>query len=164
MSDLVSIAGSAVAAYQRALGTVANNIANVDSAGYTRQEAGLIENAPRSYGTSYLGTGVNVTGIKRLYDAFIENSLRNANTELGTQGPLVNYANRVVDIMGNEEVGLLSAFDQFFDSARQLATDSSSIILRAQFISKAEALASRFQGLNTQLNLVAWSTKMSAYQ
>jgi flagellar hook-associated protein FlgK len=158
MTDLVSIAGSAVAAYQRALGTVANNIANVDSAGYTRQEAGLIENAPRSYGTSYLGTGVNVTGIKRLYDAFIENSLRNANTELGTQGPLVNYANRVVDIMGNEEVGLLSAFDQFFDSARQLATDSSSIILRAQFISKAEALASRFQGLNTQLNLVAQET------
>jgi flagellar hook-associated protein FlgK len=158
MTDLVSIAGSAVAAYQRALGTVANNIANVDSAGYTRQEAGLIENAPRSYGTSYLGTGVNVTGIKRLYDAFIENSLRNANTELGTQGPLVNYANRVVDIMGNEDVGLLSAFDQFFDSARQLATDSSSIILRAQFISKAEALASRFQGLNTQLNLVAQET------
>ena len=158
MTDLVSIAGSAVAAYQRALGTVANNIANVDSAGYTRQEAGLIENAPRSYGTSYLGTGVNVTGIKRLYDAFIENSLRNANTELGAQGPLVNYANRVVDIMGNEDVGLLSAFDQFFDSARQLATDSSSIILRAQFISKAEALASRFQGLNTQLNLVAQET------
>ncbi len=158
MSDLVSIAGSAVAAYQRALGTVANNIANVDSAGYTRQEANLIENAPRSYGTSYLGTGVNVAGIKRLYDAFIENSLRNANTELGTQGPLVNYANRVVDILGNEEVGLLSAFDQFFDSARQLATDSSSIILRAQFISKAEALASRFQGLNTQLKLVAQET------
>ncbi|MEY4013822.1 MAG: hypothetical protein RLZZ290_686, partial [Pseudomonadota bacterium] len=33
MSDLVSIAGGAVAAYQRALGTVSNNIANVDSAG-----------------------------------------------------------------------------------------------------------------------------------
>ncbi len=158
MSDLTSIAGAAVAAYQRALGTVANNIANVDSAGYTRQETNLIENAPRAFGTSYLGTGVNVAGIKRLYDAFIESSLRNANTELGTQGPLVNYANRVVNIMGSEEIGLLSAFDQFFDSARQLATDSSSIILRAQFMSKAEALASRFQGLNTQLNLVAQET------
>ena len=101
MSDLVSIAGSAVAAYQRALGTVANNIANVDSAGYSRQEINLIENSPRAYGTSFLGTGVNVAGVRRLYDAFIENSLRNANTELGTQEPLVNYANRVVDIMGN---------------------------------------------------------------
>ena len=71
MSDLTSIAGAAVAAYQRALGTVANNIANVDSAGYSLQETDLIENAPRAYGTSYLGTGVNVAGIRRLYDTFI---------------------------------------------------------------------------------------------
>ena len=159
MSDLVSIAGSAVAAYQRALGTVANNIANVDSAGYSRQEINLIENSPRAYGTSFLGTGVNVVGVRRLYDAFIENSLRNANTELGTQEPLVNYANRVVDIMGNEDVGLLSAFDQFFDSARQLATDPSSLILRGQFLTKAEGLASRFQTLNSQLELVAKETQ-----
>ena len=159
MSDLVSIAGGAVAAYQRALGTVSNNIANVDSAGYTRQEASLIENAPRSYGTSYLGTGVNVLGIKRMYDAFIENSLRSANTELGTQESLVNYANRVVDILGSEDVGLLSAFDQFFDAARQLATDSSSVILREQFISKADALTSRFKTLNSQLTLVAQETQ-----
>jgi flagellar hook-associated protein FlgK len=152
MTDLVSIAGGAVAAYQRALGTVSNNIANVDSAGYTRQEASLIENAPRSYGTSYLGTGVNVLGIKRMYDAFIENSLRNANTELGTQ-------ESVVDILGSEDVGLLSAFDQFFDAARQLATDSSSVILREQFISKADALASRFTTLNSQLTLVAQETQ-----
>jgi len=159
MADLVSIAGSAVAAYQRALGTVANNIANVDSAGYSRQEINLIENSPRAYGTSFLGTGVNVAGVRRLYDAFIENSLRNANTELGTQEPLVNYANRVVDIMGNEDVGLLSAFDQFFDSARQLATDPSSLILRGQFLTKAEGLASRFQTLNSQLELVAKETQ-----
>ena len=159
MADLVSIAGSAVAAYQRALGTVANNIANVDSAGYSRQEINLIENSPRAYGTSFLGTGVNVAGVRRLYDAFIENSFRNANTELGTQEPLVNYANRVVDIMGNEDVGLLSAFDQFFDSARQLATDPSSLILRGQFLTKAEGLASRFQTLNSQLELVAKETQ-----
>ena len=38
MSDLVTIASSAVSLYQRALGTVSNNIANVDTDGYTRQE------------------------------------------------------------------------------------------------------------------------------
>jgi flagellar hook-associated protein FlgK len=158
MSDLVSIAGGAVAAYQRALGTVSNNIANVDSEGYTRQDISLIENAPRAYGTSFLGTGVNIAGVRRLYDAFIENSLRNAGTELGTQGPIVNYANRVVDIVGNEDVGLLSAFDEFFNAARELATDASSVILRDQFLSKADGLAQRFQTLNSQLKLVEQET------
>ncbi|MEY4013665.1 MAG: Flagellar hook-associated protein 1, partial [Pseudomonadota bacterium] len=159
MSDLVSIASSAVNAYQRALGTVSNNIANVDSVGYTRQETNLTENAPRAYGTSYLGTGVNVEGVRRLYDAFIENSLRSAAAELSSQDPLVNYAGRVVDIMGSEDVGLLSAFDQFFDSARQLSTDASSSILRAQFLNKSGVLAERFQTINSQLGLVAKETE-----
>ncbi|MEY2777211.1 MAG: Flagellar hook-associated protein 1 [Pseudomonadota bacterium] len=159
MSDLVSIASTAVNAYQRALGTVSNNIANVDSVGYTRQETTLSENAPRAYGTSYLGTGVNVEGLRRLYDTFIENSLRSAAAELGVQDPLVNYASRVVDIMGSEDVGLLSAFDQFFDSARQLSTDASSSILRAQFLNKSGVLAERFQTINSQLGLVAKETE-----
>ena len=158
MSDLVSIASTAVNAYQRALGTVSNNIANVDSVGYSRQETSLTENAPRAYGTSYLGTGVNVDGVRRLYDAFIENSLRNSTAELGTQEPLVNYANRVVDIMGSEDVGLVSAFDAFFDAARQLSTDPSSVILRSQFLNKTELLTERFQTIHTQLSLVDQET------
>jgi flagellar hook-associated protein FlgK len=159
MSDLVSIASSAVSAYQRALGTVSNNIANVSSEGYSRQEVNLTENTPRNYGTMYFGTGVNLSGVRRLYDEFVENSLRNATSELGTQGPIVSYANRVVNIMGSEDVGLLSAMDQFFDAARQLSTDSSSIILRGQFLAKAEGLAARFGELHGQLTLVEQETR-----
>ena len=154
MSDLVSIAGTAAAAYQRALGVVSSNIANVGSTGYSRQEAELIESAPRAFGTSYLGTGVNFAGVRRAYDEFIESTLRNATTDLSSQEPMVNYANRVVNILGSEDVGLLSAFDEFFDSARQLSTDSSSLILRSQFLSKSEGLTERFQTLSGQLELV----------
>jgi flagellar hook-associated protein FlgK len=159
MSDLVSVASSAVNAYQRALGTVSNNIANVDTEGYSKQEVELNENSPRLYGTAYLGTGVRFDGVRRLYDAFVEDSLRNANTDLGTQESLVNYANRVVNVLGSEDVGLLSAFDQFFDAARQLSTDSSSLILRSQFLSKAEGLAGQFGNLSAQLGLVNQETK-----
>ena len=159
MSDLVSIAGTAASAYQRALGVVSNNIANVGSAGYTKQEADLIENTPRSYGTSFLGTGVNFTGVRRAYDEFVENTLRSATSDLESQVPLLNYANRVVNILGSEDAGLLSAFDQFFDAARQLSTDSSSLILRNQFLSKADGLSSRFQTLHGQLDLVEKETR-----
>ncbi len=159
MSDLVTIASTAVSAYQRALGTVSNNIANVGTEGYSKQEVGLIENSPRDYGTSFIGTGVNVTGVRRLYDAFIEDSLRNATAELETQGPMVEYANRVVNILGNENVSLLSAFEEFFDATRQLSSDASSLVLRTQFLSKAEGLAARFGELNGQLELVNEETQ-----
>ena len=53
MSDLVSIASGAVSIYQRALATVSNNIANVDTEGYTRQELDQKENNKAILGGGY---------------------------------------------------------------------------------------------------------------
>ena len=64
MSDLVSIASGAVSIYQRALATVSNNIANVDTEGYTRQELDQKENNTRQYGTSFFGTGAYLAGVR----------------------------------------------------------------------------------------------------
>ena len=76
MSDLLSIGSSGVAAYQRALSTVSNNIANVGTDGYVRQETALSESVPRNLGRAHVGTGVNVAGIRRAYDEFLEQNLR----------------------------------------------------------------------------------------
>ena len=76
MSDLLSIASSGVTAYQRALATVSNNIANVNTEGYTRQDVTLTANQPRQFGTGYLGTGTRFEAVQRQYDAFIEAKLR----------------------------------------------------------------------------------------
>ena len=140
MSDINSIAAGAVANYQKALATVANNIANVDSEGYSRQEVSLSENTPTKFGTSFFGTGARLDGVKRLYDGFIENSLRNSTSDLGQQGPMVDYSNRILNILGSETVGLTSALDQFFNSARELSTDPASLIRRTVFLSDSENL------------------------
>lgn len=159
MSDLLTIGSTAVAAYQRALGTVSNNIANVGTEGYVRQETSLSENMPRQQGRVYLGTGVNVAGIKRAYDAFLEQNLRNTTSELNTQGPMVDYANRVVDIMGSDTIGLPPALDKFFASARALSADPASSILRAQLLRDADGLAGRFRELSTQISSVDNETR-----
>lgn len=159
MSDLLTIGSTAVAAYQRALGTVSNNIANVGTEGYVRQETSMSENMPRQQGRIYLGTGVSVAGIKRAYDQFLEQNLRNSTSEMNTQGPMVDYANRVVDIMASETVGLPPALDKFFGTARQLSVDPASSILRAQFLRDADGLASRFRELSTQMQGVDTETR-----
>lgn len=159
MSDLLSIGSSGVAAYQRALSTVSNNIANVGTEGYVRQETSLTETMPRNSGRVYLGTGVAVAGIKRAYDAFLEQNLRNSTSELNTQGPMVDYANRVIDIMGSDSVGLVPAFDQFFATARSLSADPASIVLRQQFLRDADGVAARFRELSTQMTGVDGETR-----
>jgi flagellar hook-associated protein FlgK len=159
MSDLLSIGSSGVAAYQRALTTVSNNISNVGTEGYVRQETALAENMPRQQGRVYLGTGVNVAGINRAYDQFLEQNLRNSTSELNTQGPMVNYANRVVDIMGSDTVGLNNSLDKFFATARSLSVDPSSIVLRQQFLRDADGLAAGFRELSNQMTTVDTETR-----
>ena len=154
MSDLLSIGGSAVAAYQRALGTVSNNIANLTTVGYSRQEVDLAAGAPQAIGPINVGTGVQIAGVKRQYDQFVEGTLRNAYSGLNTQGPLVQYANRIVDVMGSESVGLASALDQFFASAQALSGDPASIDLRGQFLRDAGGVANRLRELSSQLTTI----------
>lgn len=158
MTDLVALAGNAVAAYQRALGTVSNNIANVATDGYSRQEISLEANPVSKVGNVYLGTGVIVAGVKRQYDAFTEANLRNSNSDLSSQQPMVNYANRVIDVMGGPSTSLTTALDQFFNSARDLSSDPASTVLRGSFVRDAQGLTSRFGELSSQLDMIQSET------
>ena len=158
MTDLVSVASNAVQSYQRALGTVSNNIANVSTDGYSRQEVVMVANPVAKVGTVYLGTGVTVDTVKRQYDTFVESNLRNSNSDLSSQEPMVNYANRVIDIMGSTSMGLSGALDQFFNAARDLSSDPASTVMRGSFLRDSENLAARFGELSGQLDLVQSET------
>jgi flagellar hook-associated protein 1 len=161
MSDLLSIGSSGVTAYQRALATVSNNIANVSTDGYTRQDVSLSSNQPRLLGNSYLGTGARFDSVQRQYDAFVESNLRNSNSDLESQKPLLSYVNRLIDVMGDESIGLTTAMNRFFESSRDLASDPASVITRSTFLRDADGLASRFQQLASQFDLLDKETRQS---
>ena len=161
MSNLLGISSTAVAAYQRALGTVSNNIANVSTEGYSRQTSTLAQSAPAKQANMFLGTGVLFTSVKRAFDTFAESNLRNSNTDLSTQTPMVEYTQRVMDIMGDESVGLSSALDTFFESARSLSVDPASGVMRTSFLRSTEGVGSRFAELSGQLNLVSNETRQA---
>ena len=159
MTDMAGIAGNAVSVYQQALTTVSNNIANVSTDGYSRQDVSLSALPVTKYGAAFLGSGVGLDRIKRQYDAFVESNLRNTTSDLEAQGPMVNYANRVVDVMGSSTMGLNTAFDAFFASARNLSGDPASTVLRSGFIRDAQGVADRFGQLSSQLDLVQQQTQ-----
>jgi flagellar hook-associated protein FlgK len=161
MSDLLSIGSSGVTAYQRALATVSNNIANVSTDGYTRQDVSLTSNQPRLLGNSYLGTGASFDTVQRQYDAFVESNLRNSNSDLASQKPLLSYVNRLIDVMGDESIGLTTAMNRFFESSRDLSSDPASVVTRSSFLRDAEGLASRFQQLANQFKLLDNETRQS---
>lgn len=161
MSDLLSIGSSGVTAYQRALATVSNNIANVNTEGYTRQDVSLTANQPRQIGNSYLGSGARFDAVQRQYDAFVESNLRNSNSDLESQKPLLSYVNRLIDVMGDESIGLTTAMNRFFESARDLSSDPASIVSRSIFLRDADGLAARFKQLAGQFDLLNNETRQA---
>lgn len=161
MSDLLSIGSSGVTAYQRALSTVSNNIANVNTDGYTRQDVSLAANQPRQLGGSYLGTGARFDAVQRQYDAFVESNLRSSNSDLQSQKPLLSYVNRLIDVMGDESIGLTTAMNLFFESGRDLASDPASVVSRSIFLRDADGLAARFRQLAGQFELLDNETRQS---
>lgn len=161
MSDLLAIGSSGISAYQRALATVSNNIANVNTDGYSRQDVAITSNQPIQTGNSYIGSGARFDSVRRQFDAFIESNLRNSNSDLQAQEPLLSYVNRLIDIMGDESIGLTTAMNQFFESARDLASDPASTIARSVFLRDADGLAARYRELAAQLGLLQSETQQA---
>ena len=151
MTDLLSIGGNAVKNNQSALAIVSNNIANVHTDGYVRQDLELQENLPTKSGLVYLGTGALALGVKRSYDGLVEASLRTSRSDLSAQEPVIKFTDRMIDIFGDEKSSLTPAIGSFFDSLRSLSLDASSELLRSQVLGEAQGVASRFNDLANQL-------------
>jgi len=154
MSDILSIGAGAVQLYRQSLTTVSNNIANLNTEGYSRQLSSSVEGMPSQQGTVFLGTGARLEQIVRAYDEFIESSLRNSSSDLSTQQPVIKYADRIVDLMGSQNSGLSGALDKFFAAASNLSADPASPVARNLFVRDAEGLAARFRELSGQLDSI----------
>lgn len=151
MADLLAIGSSGINVYQRALATVSNNIANLTTEGYSRQTTEIRQNQPTEAGNGYIGTGAYFDRVSRQYDGFLESSLQQATADLGSQNSSVEYASRLLDILGDEDIGLTSALTKFFASAKNLSTDPASTALRGAMLRDADALGTRFNALASQL-------------
>src|SRR5215510_5247363 len=80
---ILNIGRRALVAQQAGLNAVGNNIANVNTPGYTRQEALFESDSIRIPGLGGLGTGISVLGTRRNRDVFADAEVRNEQSVLG---------------------------------------------------------------------------------
>lgn len=151
MTDILAIGTSATLLYQKSLATVSNNVANLNSEGYSRQEAINVQNFPTQSGVHYFGSGAYLGNVKRNYDEFVERNLRTSLTEMSSHKSMASYTARLMDSISTDKTALSPAFDRFFSVAEALGLQPNSLPLRADLFSSAQFLAGRFQGLAQQL-------------
>ena len=145
LSSSLSIAVQSMLTDQGAMAVVSNNIANVNTPGYSREVANLEETPPVEYGNLEYGTGVEIGSIQSVTDNVLQLRL---NQETQNQGMLNTLSTGLdqIQTLFNEPAGsgLQSALSQFFGSFQQLSSDPTNSGLRQAVISAAQTLASGF--------------------
>ena len=152
----LNIAGSGLNAYQAAINTTANNIANVQKEGYSRQNTTLEANAAlRVYATyGSTGTGIVATEVKQQRDLYYDSKYWENNSKLGYFEQKLYYLSQVEGYFEDNgvDMGFSTIFSAMFNGLDTLnggnASDSS---VRNQFIYRADNLCTYFNSVANSL-------------
>ena len=152
MSDMIGNGLTGLQAYQRALATVSQNISTAQTEGYSRQRVTLGARQPQLFANGFVGTGVQVTSVERIYDSFINQQIQSVNTSFSRLDGFYELASRVNNMIADPDLSLSSSVDSFFTAVQGVATDPSSAPARQVLLSEAELLADRFNYLDTRFS------------
>jgi flagellar hook-associated protein 1 FlgK len=150
-SDFFSIGVSALNAAQMQLATTQNNIANANTPGYNREQVVQAANPALLTGSGYIGQGVDVTTIKRIYDQFLSGQLMQQQGQAAQSSTYYNQIQQIDNLLADPTAGLSPALQNFFNSVNTVASTPGSQAARQSMLSSAQSLVSSFQMLNQQL-------------
>lgn len=148
---IINNALSGALAAQVALSASSQNIANLQTKGYTRQAALLTARGPDASPRS-AGNGVQVSSLLRFSDGYKSQAMWRAASELGAHSQTQPYLSQLENVMGDETASLSAGIDVFFGALNAVAGDPGSTPLRQQVLTSAKLMAERFNGLNNVFN------------
>lgn len=138
----LEVARKALSSYQLALTVYGNNIANVDTPGYSRRTLLLGEGEGHKIPAGRIGLGVNPVTIRRMRDSYLDDAYRRQSTSLGMYESLEQSLAEIEMVFGEPgESGLSMVLNEFWDSWQELANQPESQTVRTLVKDKAQALA-----------------------
>lgn len=149
--NILNIGKSGLFAAQAGLSTTGNNISNANVVGYSRQVVLQGAGPGQNIGSGFIGTGTQVTDIKRYSDQFLNAQVRTATTSKSGLDAYYTQIAQVDNLMADPTSGLSPALQDFFKGVQDVASNPASSASRQALLSGADSLAARFQGLNGRL-------------
>ena len=137
---------------QLAIEVTGQNIANVQTEGYSRQEVNFEAMNPRSFNLGQLGTGVRVAGIERSHDEFLFSQILGEGDTLG-QFQVRKDVFEQLELLLSEGNGLSlnGSLSSFFNGVQDVASNPTGLPERSSLIAEAQSLASVFSNLGESL-------------
>ena len=149
---LMSLGTRAMAASYAQLQTTSNNIANVNTKGYSRQEVQLATSGGQYTGAGFFGRGVDVTSVTRAHDEFLTREAALSSSLAAADTARSDQLLRLEKVFGTGESGLGYATNQMFNAFADVATKPQDLSSRQVVLSRAGELTARFTTAAQQID------------
>jgi len=156
INTLFDIANSAVTAQRLAIEVAGENIANVNTPGYSRQQV-VMQNRPVTTSNGFaLGTGVEIQAVRRSYDGMLQQQIVDGNStyqqNLARQSALEQIQPSFNEVATD---GLGKALDNFFGAWQDLSTNPAGTAERQALLSRSQVLVDTFSQMSNSLTSVS---------
>lgn len=143
---------------QQQLATTGNNIANVNTEGYTRQRTEQGAAIGNFNGGNFIGSGTYVQDITRIYDQFSYKEQLLNKSNLGNASSISLDLNQLNQIMSFSGEAIGGSIDRLYQAVNGIADNPNDIGLRNIALSQASVLVNDFNSINHNLDQLEKST------
>lgn len=137
---------------QLAIEVTGQNIANVQTEGYSRQEVNFEATNPRNFNLGQIGTGVRVAGIERSHDEFLFSQILGEGDTLGRFQVRKDVFEQLELLLSeNNGRSLNGSLSSFFNGLQDVASNLTGLPERSSLLAEAQNLSSVFNNLGESL-------------
>jgi flagellar hook-associated protein 1 FlgK len=150
LASSLATALSGLKANQAAIAITSSNIANAQTPGYVTESANQVE-----VSTGGTGASVNVTGVNRTLDQFVQSQLRTETSGGAFADQTANILNQLQTVFGppGGDGSLENAFSNFTTAIQGLSTNAGTPSAQSSALNAAQSLAQQLnsttQGIQT---------------
>lgn len=150
--SILDIGARALLANQTALQTIGNNIANVNTPGYSRQSAVMATVPGQFTGGGYVGKGVQVLTIERTYSEFLTKQAALFKSVAAADTTRHDNLHQLENVFHGGTDGLGAAVSNMFNAFSDIVSAPSDLTARSVVLTRADEAANRFQAAASHLH------------
>ncbi len=152
MAGLLDIGISGLKTHQTALTVTGHNISNVDTEGYSRQDAVITNQNPQFSGGVWVGSGSMVADVRRIFDEFLVGQLQKDTATYNYFETLSGNAEQIDKLLADPGTGIQPGIENMFGAFQAAIDDPSSLPARQVTLSESQGLIDRFHSIQDRLD------------
>ncbi len=160
MPSLLNIGASALLTNQQVLRTTGNNIANVNTAGYSRQEVLLEPRLGVNYDQGYYGGGVDAVTVLRSHSVMLTRQVALTGSIAASDEKRLEQLRKLEDLFPGGTSGLGAAMGEMLNAFSDVANAPTDLTARTVVLARADELAARFRSTASNMDALRDSLRL----